>query len=99
MIFGIGTLVQVGHKTFVKCKKGAPEVIKIPALGREYYKGDFVVLQDKLTGERASFEIVGHTQCELSKEIIDPKGRGIPKTYTIRVEPAEIEQDLYNDFS
>lgn len=95
MIIAGATVVQVGHSTFEKATKKDFLVLSIPALGRQYYRGDFIILEDKLNGKRGSFEIVAQTQCEFLKNEVDEKGGKIPKSYTVKIECREVEEDIY----
>ena len=97
MIIAGATLIQVGHTTFEKAKKKDFLILSIPALGRQYYRGDFIILEDKLNGRRGLFEIVAQTECEFLKNEVDDKGMKIPKSYTIKIEyREENEENLYS---
>lgn len=58
MVIGFDFLVQVDHDIFNKCKTNDETTVEIPSLGSCIFRGDYVTLQDKATGEVAKYEVV-----------------------------------------
>lgn len=58
MVIGFDFLVQVDHDIFNKCKANDETTVEIPSLGSCIFRGDYVTLQDKATGEVAKYEVV-----------------------------------------
>lgn len=58
MVIGFDFLVQVDHDIFSKCKINDETTVEIPSLGSCIFRGDYVTLQDKATGEVAKYEVI-----------------------------------------
>ena len=58
MVIGFDFLVQVDHDIFNKCKANDETTVEIPSLGSCIFRGDYVTLKDKATGEVAKYEVV-----------------------------------------
>lgn len=58
MVIGFDFLVQVDHDIFNKCKTSDETTVEIPSLGSCIFRGDYVTLQDKATGEVAKYEVI-----------------------------------------
>ena len=57
-VIGFDFLVQVDHDIFNKCKTSDETTVEIPSLGSCIFRGDYVTLQDKATGEVAKYEVI-----------------------------------------
>lgn len=58
IVIGFDFLVQVDHDIFNKCKANDETTVEIPSLGSCIFRGDYVTLQDKATGEVAKYEVI-----------------------------------------
>lgn len=58
IVIGFDFLVQVDHDIFNKCKTSDETTVEIPSLGSCIFRGDYVTLQDKATGEVAKYEVI-----------------------------------------
>lgn len=58
IVIGFDFLVQVDHDIFNKCKASDETTVEIPSLGSCIFRGDYVTLQDKTTGEVAKYEVM-----------------------------------------
>lgn len=58
IVIGFDFLVQVDHDIFNKCKTNDETTVEIPSLGSCIFRGDYVTLQDKATGEIAKYEVI-----------------------------------------
>ena len=58
IVIGFDFLVQVDHDIFNKCKANDETTVEIPSLGSCIFRGDYVTLQDKATGEIAKYEVM-----------------------------------------
>lgn len=58
IVIGFDFLVQVDHDIFNKCKTNDETTVEIPSLGSCIFRGDYVTLQDKATGEVAKYEVI-----------------------------------------
>lgn len=58
IVIGFDFLVQVDHNIFNKCKTNDETTVEIPSLGSCIFRGDYVTLQDKATGEIAKYEVM-----------------------------------------
>lgn len=58
MVIGFDFLVQVDRDIFNKCKANDETTVEIPSLGSCIFRGDYVTLQDKATGEVAKYEVI-----------------------------------------
>lgn len=58
IVIGFDFLVQVDHDIFNKCKTNDETTVEIPSLGSCIFRGDYVTLQDKATGEIAKYEVM-----------------------------------------
>ena len=60
MIIGVNFLAQVDSDIFKACKEGTMKSVTVPALGKCLFRGDFLTLQDKVSGITANYEVVSH---------------------------------------
>lgn len=58
IVIGFDFLVQIDHDIFNKCKTSDETTVEIQSLGSCIFRGDYVTLQDKATGEVAKYEVI-----------------------------------------